>query len=156
MTTLFKDYGYCFDTSALINLKNNYPREIFDSLWVNIESLIAKGLLVAPREVFHEIQRGDDELIEWVKRSKKMFVDLDLDQIEKVRDVLSNYESLAAPQKESPHADPFIISLALSKGYSVITQESKHKPGRIPDVCNRYNIKCLNLLEFIKEQGWRF
>ncbi|MCK4820763.1 DUF4411 family protein, partial [bacterium] len=79
MTTLELFSGYCIDTSALIDLwRRNYPRDIFKSLWNEIEDLISYRRLVAPREVLKELEKQDDELLVWAKKNLEMFIDLDV------------------------------------------------------------------------------
>lgn len=41
------------------------------------------------------------------------------------------------------------------KDYIVVTEESS-KPGRIPDICKNFNIKCIKLLEMISLENWTF
>lgn len=156
---LFPDYVYCIDTSALIDLKKIYPRDIFPSLWDNIEKLITQGRIIAPREVLKELkQYGDknDELLKWARKHKKMFKAVDSAQLQRLQEILNNYPAFVDANKIGPHADPLVVSLALSANCSVITQESKTKPNRIPDICKKYNIKCLSLIEFFTERGWKF
>ena len=65
---------YIVDTSVLILLAQHYPKDIFASLWTSIEKLIEDGSILAPREVLKEIEQGgDDELIKWCKKYRRMF-----------------------------------------------------------------------------------
>ena len=52
-----------------------------------------------------------------------------------------------------------MIAVAKIRKLSVVTGEKrKGNPARpkIPDVCEAYGIKCLNLLELMKSEGWKF
>ena len=63
--------GFCIDTCALIDLRRSYyPPDVFPGLWADIESLISRGLLVAPKEVFDELKGVDDEILKWARRFK--------------------------------------------------------------------------------------
>lgn len=152
--------GYCIDTNALIDLwRRFYPPDIFTSLWKKIENLISQGELIAPREVFSELEKQDDELFKWVKKHKKMFKDLDNEQMNLMREIERHFPNLIDARKETPDADPFVIALAISKGWTVITSEKSASPGgppKIPDVCENYNVKCISLIEFFREQKWEF
>lgn len=55
-------------------------------------------------------------------------------------------------------ADPFVIALALCNDGVVVTDESPKHPSnpRIPDACDALGVRCLNLVGFIREQGWTF
>ena len=156
--------GYCIDTSALIDLwRRFYPPDVFPSLWQKIEKLISQGWLIAPREVLKELEQKDDELLKWAKERKKIFRKLDYDQINKMRDILRRFPNLVDENKTIPEADPFVIALALSKGWTVITSErpanlqaNPTARPKIPDVCTHYGMKCINLIEFFREQKWEF
>jgi len=160
---------YCIDTSSLIEMKDKYPMDIFKSLWANMEKLIDNCRLIAPIEVRKEIEQGDDELKKWIIRKKKFFIKPGKSQFESIKEILENYQFLAKSEKtEGPNADPWLISLAVTKNeeergklllyntYIVVTEESKTKLNKIPVVCKKYNIECINLLELFRIEGWIF
>lgn len=151
--------GYCIDTNALIDLwRRFYPSDIFPSLWKDLEDLISENCLIAPREVLSELGKWDDELLKWAKKHKKMFKDLDYDQMQEVTKILKDFPSLVDPNKTTPDADPFVIALAISKDWTVVTSEKPSTGGRakIPDVCKKCNVKCISLIEFFREQKWTY
>ena len=149
--------GYVIDTNALIDLwRRRYPRDVFPSLWQEIESLIASGSLIAPLEVLAELERQRDELYVWAKR-QTLFVDLDGDQIEQMRGILKRFPKLIDERKTTPDADPFVVALALSRGWKVISSETADGSGRkIPDVCKSFGIQPLSLLDFFRDMKWNF
>lgn len=178
MPKLFK--GYVIDTAPLIHLyRRKCPPDIFPSVWdeFHIGGFIMQGYLIAPREVFNELDQyednkregGKDKLWEWAKKNKKMFVNPDEDQ--------NNYMPLAREiantiipgfglrlvdeSKETPEADPFVIALAKHRGWTVINRERYKSPdpkGRpnIPNVCAHYGVECVDLNEFFRRQRWEF
>jgi hypothetical protein len=150
---------YCIDTSALIDFNRTYPKEIFPTLWEKMELMIKNGNLVAPKEVFKEILKWDDSLTTWAKRHQSMFKDLTDEQIGKVKKILTDFPRLVDPDKETPDADPFIVALAMTGGDIVVTSEKMSNPGgrpKIQDVCEKKGIRCITLLDFFKEMGWKF
>lgn len=151
--------GYVIDTNALIDLwRRRYPRDVFPTLWQKIERLIKSGEIVAPQEVLNELQRQHDELHVWAKK-QKCFKDLDRDQIECVRRILKTFPALIDEKKTVPDADPFVIALAMEKGWKVVSSENPAGAStrkRIPDVCAHYRVPCLALLEFFRDQHWNF
>lgn len=158
---------YVMDTSSFIELKNRYPPRVFRSLWCNIEKLCENNRLIAPLEVREEIERGDDDLVKWVKKFKKIFLRPDGRQARKVQEILAQFPFLAHFEKEGPNADPWIIALALSRNktiqsplfprnYIVVTEELRAKPNKIPFVCEHYGIECINLLELFRRENWQF
>lgn len=168
MTTLQLFPGYCIDTSAIISLwKRAYSPDVFRSLWKNLESLISNGRFIAPREVLNELEKyvdKNDELLKWAKKHRRMFKDLNEEQINQVQNILKYFPNLVDPNKLTPEADPFVIALAMSIGWTVITSE---KPAnltanpaarpKIPDACGHFNVKCIHdLLEFFRIEKWEF
>ena len=153
--------GYCIDTCALIDLwRRFYPPDIFKKLWKDIEALIKQGLLIAPKEVYNELKQVDDEMLEWAKKHKTMFIGLDEEQLKEVISISSKYQRLIDPNKTIPEADPFLIALAKTRKWTVVTSEHpRTNPSarpKIPDVCKDYKIKCISLIDFFREQGWRY
>ena len=56
-----------------------------------------------------------------------------------------------------PVADPFVIAKAQSIGGCVITTEKyKKNAAQIPNVCKHFNIPCMDLERFMKEEDWTF
>ena len=105
------DPVYCIDTSALIHLKRLYPMDVFESVWQELGRLARSGRLIAPYEVFKEVEFKDDELLGWAKRHSRMFRRLDAGQARKVREISQRFPSLTDPNKEIPDADPFIVAI---------------------------------------------
>jgi hypothetical protein len=153
--------SYCIDISAFIDLwRGYYPSDVFESLWKNLENLISAGFLFSPKEVLEELKKRDDELLKWAKKHKKIFINLDQQQLKYVKDIETRFPTFIDPNKSTPEADPFVIALAISQDLIVITSEKKASPGasrpKIPDVCSYYNLPCISLLEFFREQKWKF
>ncbi len=148
--------GYVIDTSALIDLWRGCPRDVYPDLRPQIESLIASGDLIAPQEVLAELEVQRDELYEWAKQ-QSLFVDLDDDQIRLARSILKRFPKLVDEKKTTPDADPFVVALALSRGWKVVSSEKGHGSGAtIPDVCTHYEVQCLRLLDFFRDRKWTF
>lgn len=151
--------GYVIDTGALIDLwRRRYPRDVFRTLWNKIEEMTRTGELIAPQEVFNELQRQHDELFAWA-RGQKIFLDVDGEQLKYVTDIMLLFPSLVDRHSTNPNADPFVIALAMTKGRTVISSENPSRGSqrkRIPDVCAHYRIRCLYLLDFFREKQWSF
>ncbi len=152
---------YIIDTSSLIEMKDRYPKNIFPSVWRNMEGLYKQRRLIAPEEVKEELL--DDELKNWIKDKKDMFVKPDSEQIKMVKEILEKFPFLAKPEKpDGPNADPWIIALAIKSKkqrlfkYIIVTEESKTKSNRIPAVARHYGIECINLRELFEREGWKF
>ncbi|MFY7941678.1 MAG: DUF4411 family protein [Burkholderiaceae bacterium] len=55
------------------------------------------------------------------------------------------------------NADPFLIARAAAVGATVVTME-KFTPNaaRIPNICQHFNVHCLDLRGFMTKEGWDF
>jgi hypothetical protein len=54
-------------------------------------------------------------------------------------------------------ADPFVLAKAQAIGGCVITTEKyKKNAAQIPNVCEHFNIPCMDLEWFMKEEDWTF
>jgi len=156
---------YCIDASSLIRLKQDYSRKVFPGPWDKIEELIPGGRLIAPDEVFREVEK-DDVLGPWAKQHKKMFMRPDQEQIDAAKDVTGRFPSLAKPGKFGPAADPFVVGLAHLQSQKlsaslleaelkcvVVTEE---RPAGIPGACKHYKLTCVSLLGLFEREGSEF
>jgi hypothetical protein len=157
---------YIIDTSSLIELQR-LPRDIFVTLWDDIENLIQKEILISTEEVLEELKKKDDYISQWAKNNKKMFKKLTQEQIIEVKNILNIFPKLIDINRETPQADPFIIALALyeepqkpiiSTNRIIITNEkiSRGQISKIPNVCVHFNIKCIDLFDFFREMKWKY
>lgn len=151
---------YCIDTSALLDgWVRWYPPDTFRTLWENIEGLIDGDIIIAPEEVLVELAKKDDDVHKWAKKNKKLFVAPSKDIQSATSDILREFPRLVDTRKQRSQADPFVIAVAKTYKLTVVTEEKK--PGTIdrptiPIVCNHFKIKCIRLLDMIRDQGWKF
>lgn len=150
---------YSLDTSILITAwRDLYPIDLFPSLWDEFAGLIESRCALISEEVYLEIEGRDDGLHEWVTPYKDAFASLSEDVQAATSEILREFPRLVNTAKYRDRADPFVIAVARVNGICVVTNEgpgSDRKP-HIPDVCAHYGIRCINLLQFLREQGWVF
>jgi hypothetical protein len=150
---------YSLDTSALLNAwRRAYPPDLFPTLWDNIDGLVANGTVIATEEVLIELGKKDDEVYAWAKQRAEMFVPIDGQVQQLVSAILQSYPRLIDNRTNRSGADPFVIALAIVESCTVVTNEhatgNQAKPN-IPDVCSGMGIRCISLVELIREQNWR-
>ncbi|MPZ92554.1 MAG: DUF4411 family protein [Actinobacteria bacterium] len=136
-----------------------YPPDILPSLWNQyLPDLILSGHLRATDEVRIELERQDDEILEWAQEQSGLFVTIDEEIQQEVTDILAGYPKLIDPMAGRSGADPFIIALARLNGCTVVTEERPRSMinPRIPDVCSALDVHCINLLAVIRFEGWVF
>jgi hypothetical protein len=151
---------YSIDTSAILDgWVRYYPPDVFPAVWARVEGLIVSGHLVAADEVLQELAKRDDAAYEWALRHRAMFVALDEEVQKAVSGILHDHERLVDTRRNRSAADPFVIGLAQVHQLVVVTGEpATGRPERpnIPDVCAVLGLRCISLLELIREQGWKF
>lgn len=147
---------YVIDTCSLTAMMRVYPRDVFNRVWEHIEGLIDNNQIISSIEVLLELEAVEDRLLNWAKEqeSKGFFLELDVEVQHKAKEVLRTHKNLLDLRKRKSSADVFLIGLALSKGYSIVTEE-QHSGGpeksKIPDVCDFYSLRCMNLLGMLRE-----
>jgi hypothetical protein len=106
----------------------------------------------------NELRRKEDELYEWAKNQKKLFVPLSTEIQEIHTDIINAYPKLIDSSKNRSMCDPWVIALAQLQGCKVVSEESRgsEKRPKIPDVCDSLGIKCLRIADVIEELNWSF
>lgn len=151
---------YSFDTSSLLNGQRDLlPPEVFPSMWDNLQVLIGSGDVRCVDVVREELGRRDDDVAAWARSQTGLFVPLEPDVQVATRNVLSAHPQLVGQGGGRNAADPFVIGLAVARGGVVVTEETLRgridKP-KIPDVCDALGVPWMNLVGFVRTQGWRF
>lgn len=150
---------YIFDSGPFIDLKN-YPPDVFSSLWSNFSQLIKDGDIISSSEVFKEIKDYDDEIAEWAKLNKQIFIKPTIEEQILVQQILAKHPNLVKEEAillGKPYADPFVIAQAKAHNCTLVHSE-KFKPNahRIPNVCKDFGVTEISLFEFFRREKWNF
>jgi hypothetical protein len=140
---------------------------VFPGVWNRISDLAKARRLISPVAVQRELKGKADEVLQWAKMRKRVFVRLDLVQQRIVREILARFPDFVDPNKPVPEADPFVIALALARNrqvgllpaeWVVVTQEKLRPSGRprIPNVCAAFDLRCIDILELFRQENWTF
>jgi hypothetical protein len=146
--------AFCVDTSGWLDgWDRYYPRDVFPSLWQNVEQRVSGSDIIASEEVYVEVQKKDDDLHEWMKQRKFMLIPANESIQRRVAEVLATYPRLVDTLKGRSQADPFVIATAVETGSIVVTGESVGTATRprIPFVCQQLGIRCITFLDMIRE-----
>jgi len=150
--------GFSFDTSALIGAHNEvYRPATFPGLWRNLEAMIANGELFCSEEVLHELERQDDELLQWAKAQAGLFVAMDGAIEAAVKRVVAIPNAVKGTSTENA-ADPFVVAVAIVRSATVVSREgpgSAQRP-KIPYLCGQLGVGHQSLEDFVTGQGWSF
>jgi predicted nucleic acid-binding protein len=156
---------YVVDTNVLITLMAYHPpdKPAYKAIWDEIESLIKQKNIFSTMVVYDEIMRylgKDDRLKKWaISHKKRFFIPTNPEVFKLAQDVAKNFPDLLDKKKlqtGEPDADPFLIALAKSEGATIVTQERKDLPNRIPMVASHYRVKSIDLYEFFEERKLKF
>ena len=87
-------------------------------------------------------------------------MEIDDDQQDAVSEIMEKYPRLVNTSNGKSSGDPFVIGLAMAgrPRYTVVSEENNGGPRnpKIPDVCVAEDIRCIRLVDLIREQDWRF
>lgn len=152
---------FCIDTSALLHAWNrDYPPDVFITIWGEIEHMVSTGQLIAPDEILLELERGGDEIYEWAKENRNMFIIPDGNAQKVVEDIVNRYPTfLPKASYDGVWADPYVIGLAATKGAVVITGEKMVGPNakapKIPNICSDLGIHHTDMLGLLRAIGMK-
>jgi hypothetical protein len=148
---------YSVDTSILIEgWRRLYPPDVLPSLWDALDDLIRSEELRASEEVLHDLERKDDDVFAWAKARPDLFIPIDEEIQEIVKEILRGHRRLIDTRSNRSSSDPFVIALARQHGAVVLTEEHAtgrvHRP-KIPDVCTAHDVVHDNLLGSTRTLG---
>jgi len=148
---------YFLDSNFLIDAKNwHFPLDKRLDFWKWLLSLGQKDILKIPESVYEEINRGNDELVNWINENKNTFLCKKVECIQSLSSALAGYGEVTEIDLEQLKADPYVIAHALAVNGSVVTEERPKetlviKNKKIPTVCDGLHIPCLTLPTFMWE-----
>ena len=123
-----------------------------------IEQMFKSGELISHVEVYEEILDGGyEEQAGWVKENKHFFRNYDLPAEGKFIASLGKDDELFVHgrKQKANHADPWLVAQAKINSLTLITEEtSKGGPGKLPNICSKYGIKCIDVFGLIQEKNW--
>ena len=156
--------AYIFDTNIFIRSKNEMPMDIWPTFWERFRGMVNSGESFTSVTVKEEIDKGKDELTEWLKNNAPRSFYLQLDE-----DVMSQYaivqnwaqsNPIYSPQALNTFAnvaDAYLVATASAKQMTLVTYESSSpyskKRVMIPDACNAMGVRCCDLNTVLKELG---
>ena len=147
---------FCLDTSALINPWNRYyAPDLTPGYWRDVPRLVSDKRAILSEEVREELERIEDGLRDWARTNIAAWQPLTDPIQEVVGHIMANWGQLVDVRKDRSRADPFVIATAKVIGAIVVTDE-KHgtaKDPRIPFVCERLDVPCLDVYSFVREAG---
>lgn len=155
--TLFElPYKYIIDTSSLLTQKEggSHSRRTFVTMWSNIENYIKENLIITCSEIVDEIQ--DPEIGEWLTSLPCTVIDIDNETQQNITKVVTSNPQLIEFRQNKSSGDAFLIATAMKCNLTVITEENKTSPKKIPYVCQNLGVDCVNINELCERENWKF
>jgi hypothetical protein len=149
---------YVIDTSTFIQMDRMYPKDIFQSLWLNLENSLNNSTIISHQEVYNELLNKLDDLSKWTKERKQCFYQHDfIEESKIITKIGEKYENFIIKPKEF-YADPWIIAQAKVKSLKIITEEKiSGNKERIPKIAKElFGFECLSLFDLMRKEGWVF
>jgi hypothetical protein len=142
---------------------NSYYPEVFPAFWQQFDQAVAAGVIASTREVLRELDRQDPGHVHtWAKENGGVFATPTDEETRFVGRLLAvpHFQQLIGTKAQlvgTPVADPFVIACAAVRKGTVVTEERlKPNAAKIPNVCQHFNVECLNLEKFMRAVAWSF
>lgn len=166
--------NWSIDTNVLITLRHQFPQDLYESFWEQMEEFANQGHWLVCDTVIRECR--DAEWQSWFTAHPGIIAAVDNDYLTYsgllATELDNNSMPLIDPSTTRHGADPFVIALALmierrdpadlrktttSTRCGVLSQEIR-KPSKmnIPSVCDWYGIPCMTIYEYMRQHGWKF
>lgn len=163
---------FLIDTNSFIEPYNNYyPFDLAANFWKQLKQHIELGNIVLLDMVKDEINKGEDDLSQWLNGVK---ISEEIDH--RVPNILSNYGRVLQEIQDNPIyketalenwsqetvADAWLIATALTNNYTIITFEkgqrihnsnNVYKNAKIPDVAEDLGVKVADLYYMMRTLG---
>lgn len=154
---------YVFDTNSFRVFGNYYP-EVFGRFWDQLNACVDQGRLTSVREVRRELeaQNASEHLGVWIEEHQSIFYTPSEEEMHLVAAIFAveHFRQLIGEKQRLrglPVADPFIVARARVTGSCVVTEEAlKPNAAKVPNVCEHFQVECINVQGFLNREGWRY
>lgn len=163
---------FLIDTNSFIApYRQYYAFDLIPSYWSELSKKAKTGRIVLLDMVKDEIDKGEDDLADWVDKEKGFVIcnHVSPDIIGKYQDVMQYVQSCGLYKEQALEAwapaniaDPWLIAAASIHSYTIITWEgpsgglspkNPNKNAKIPDVAKAFGVKTNNLFYMMRELG---
>jgi hypothetical protein len=155
---------YLLDSNIFIQAKNlHYGFDFCPAFWDWLVMKNDEGTVCSVEKVKDELDGFGDELSEWIKDKPGLFLPLTPDIFPSLERVSSWAQSQTFEQMAINEffqaADYYLVSQALTLGYTVVSHEivsNSLKRIKIPNVCIGLGIKFMTPFEMLRRERARF
>ena len=154
--------AYIFDTNIFIRSKHEMPMDLWPTFWTKIAGMINSGNVFSIIQVKGEIDKGGDELTDWMKDNAPagFYIENEPDVMVKYGEVMNWAQSNTVYKPEAISefasvADAYLVAAAAAKEYTIVTNETADPQCRrrvkIPDACNALGVRFCGLNTVLRE-----
>jgi hypothetical protein len=160
---------YVVDANVFIEAaRRYYAFDVAPTFWTNLVYLAAQGRIRSIDKIKQELERGNDELADWIKSGNMSdaFASTDQEDVimifgEIMKWVQGNPQfSNAAKADFAGGVDGWLIAYARAKNCIVVTHEGYHPDARnrvpIPNVCREFTVRYVDTFQMLRDLGVRF
>lgn len=139
--------------------------DVWPSFWSTLAGLINSGKIFSIDMVKEELERGGDELTDWIKNyaPRGFFLSQDSSVIGKLVETISWAQKSptiytdTAINDYASIADSSLVATAAAKNMTLVTFEKSNPQRRnrimIPDACNALGVVCCDLNSAFRQLG---
>lgn len=158
---------YLLDTNTFIEAKNRYyTMDICPGYWDWILHANKINVVASIEFVKQELIIGKDTLAKWVEEHPDLFIPQSDPKTQEFYSKIVNYvQGLSDFEQKAKDdflkgADPWLIAKAGANSATIVTHEKYDKNIKkrikIPNVCEHYEINCINTFELLHKLNVQF
>jgi hypothetical protein len=160
---------YLLDANTLIEAKNRYYRmTVCPAYWSWVQRSHGAGTVSSIEPVGAELRRGNDELAEWAKNQKSLFMPVSDEATQQAfAEVAAHVASQAAVMKPGAleefldGADPWLIAKAMTLHEAVVVTHEQfnlqmRRKYSIPNVCQHFGLTWIDTFELLSRTDAKF
>ena len=153
---------YLLDADVFIRAKNqHYGFDLCPGFWTWLDRQHAARKVFSIQQVYYEILDGKDDLSNWAKQRKAMFLKPNQSTTTSLRQVSTWAKSTGYRQSAvtafMKKADFYLVAQAHALGHTVVTYERPApqavKSIKIPDACNALAVNWMAPHEMLRAEG---
>ena len=156
---------YLLDANVPIDANRDYyPIDRVPEFWEWLVGLGNSGQVKIPQEIYAEVAAGADAVAGWLKEQvNAMRLEEQVSEELVTQVIEQGYAAdLNDDELDNIGQDPFLIAFALASPVNrVVVSNENSRPARqrgnrhVPDVCQGFNIRCVNTFALIRELDFR-
>lgn len=158
--------AYLLDSNCFIHAKNlYYGFDVCPGFWDWLEIAAENDQVRSIDSVYDELAPGGDDLAQWVRDHRAMFLPSDASVLTELGTVnqWAQTETRYTPGAKTQfagNADSRLVAFGLAQGHTIVTHElpgmNKKNVIKIPDAAAAHSIKCVQLHNVLRTLGATF